>query len=186
MNESKACRDCGEVKPLDDFQKMPSARDGRRNRCKACGAVYARAYRTANLAAIKAGEMRYRAENRERLAQRVRERKAENPELFSAHGRRYYRKNAGRINERARAWAKANPERVRQRQHAWTEKNREKVNAKIRNRFREESKLITPAYAKRLLRQHESGIPPAGVPAGLIEAMRAHLQLKRYLEEIER
>ena len=32
----KRCGVCGEVKPLDDFHRNRSARDGRQNRCKPC------------------------------------------------------------------------------------------------------------------------------------------------------
>lgn len=41
----KRCNICGEVKPLDDFHKSSSRKDGRQGRCKACNIHVARAWR---------------------------------------------------------------------------------------------------------------------------------------------
>jgi hypothetical protein len=34
--DCKPCKQCGVTKPLDDFYRHPTARDGRRGQCKAC------------------------------------------------------------------------------------------------------------------------------------------------------
>lgn len=45
---SKTCSRCGEVKPLDEFNKDRTARDGRRTCCKPCYSAYGRERRNAN------------------------------------------------------------------------------------------------------------------------------------------
>jgi hypothetical protein len=42
---NKACRDCGEVKPLDDFYRHPGMADGRLSSCKDCRKAYSRDWR---------------------------------------------------------------------------------------------------------------------------------------------
>ena len=49
----KACKQCGEVKPLSEYHKKAKATDGHAFRCKACTAADQRAYRQANADAVK-------------------------------------------------------------------------------------------------------------------------------------
>jgi hypothetical protein len=53
MMESKFCRDCGQVKRLDEFYIHSGMADGYLNKCKEC---------------VKARERRYRRDNPERVA----------------------------------------------------------------------------------------------------------------------
>lgn len=40
----KVCRTCGEMKPLDEYLRQPTNRDGRRSDCKACSIARRREY----------------------------------------------------------------------------------------------------------------------------------------------
>jgi hypothetical protein len=40
--ETKVCRDCGETKPLDDFHRCKTAKDGHQPYCKPCRLLYLR------------------------------------------------------------------------------------------------------------------------------------------------
>src|SRR3954467_7672983 len=71
---SKACRHCGEVKPLDGFVRLARARDGRRRVCKACDYAARKARATDDT--LAKGAARVRAWKR-RNPQRVREMKAD-------------------------------------------------------------------------------------------------------------
>jgi hypothetical protein len=46
--DGKRCQDCGEIKPLDQFHKNSSRRDGRQGWCKECHNRRARDWRAAN------------------------------------------------------------------------------------------------------------------------------------------
>lgn len=56
----KTCRDCGEIKPLEDFSKAKQAKDGIRNFCKKCATAKMKAWTQANPEAAKAIEARRR------------------------------------------------------------------------------------------------------------------------------
>jgi 5-methylcytosine-specific restriction endonuclease McrA len=59
----KRCFDCGAVKPLDEFHRDRSARDGRRRRCKTCVSGYGRRYYLRNAEAIKAYNLQHYYDN---------------------------------------------------------------------------------------------------------------------------
>ena len=44
----KPCKDCGEVKPLDEFTNNVRSKDGKQHFCKECGLARKRAWRAAN------------------------------------------------------------------------------------------------------------------------------------------
>lgn len=58
MTESKACRGCGKVKPLDEYARKPKLRDGRAARCKKCLAEWAAEYRRTSSDVINANARR--------------------------------------------------------------------------------------------------------------------------------
>lgn len=63
----KTCSKCGETKPLAEFSKNASKRDGLQSKCKACDAV-SRAKRYAdNPEKAKASSVKYYADNREAI-----------------------------------------------------------------------------------------------------------------------
>jgi hypothetical protein len=80
--DSKRCKVCGEVKPLDDYYRTPGTRDGHRGDCKACNqAEKARRHReNPGPARKRAREWREIPENRDRT-------KA-NHERYKADGRK--------------------------------------------------------------------------------------------------
>ena len=44
MTETKRCTKCGETKPLDEFHRDRSKKQGRRSRCRECERQYERIY----------------------------------------------------------------------------------------------------------------------------------------------
>jgi hypothetical protein len=63
----KPCRKCGVVKPLEDFYRMATMRDGHRHDCKACNLEAKRQRYLADPAFVKARVKRWQQENPERL-----------------------------------------------------------------------------------------------------------------------
>ncbi len=80
----KTCCQCGEAKPLDEFYKRATAKDGHMARCKTCHLAYH--YR--NHEANKAKQRAHYAEHREEIAAYWRRRYEDNPEFFRAKSRR--------------------------------------------------------------------------------------------------
>src|SRR5690606_38380620 len=95
MSSTKRCTKCGEVKPLDAFNRHRKGALGRRSRCRACQREYNRTWREAN-----------------------RDRKRE-------YNREYYAANRDHWREYARAWRAANRGHKRAYDRAWYEANRD-------------------------------------------------------------
>lgn len=62
MVDLKECRKCGETKPLGEFYRDRSRKDGRGSRCRECHATY----REANRDRIRERTLRWQRENREK------------------------------------------------------------------------------------------------------------------------
>lgn len=61
----KKCTKCGERKPLREFNKDKTKKDGRRSQCKECKKAYAKQYRKDNIERIKERNKQYRKDNAE-------------------------------------------------------------------------------------------------------------------------
>src|SRR5439155_14116970 len=67
VSTMKRCKVCGQLKPLDDFYRLATMRDGHRNDCKACNlAAKAKRYR-ANPQCDRERVRRWQRENPERV-----------------------------------------------------------------------------------------------------------------------
>ena len=98
----KHCRICGELKPLTDFHRASTTRDGRRSECKTCFSDLSRARYQANPEAAKERARRWQGENRERHLENQRRRR-QLPEVKSrerdAHLRRKFQLTADQYEE---------------------------------------------------------------------------------------
>lgn len=56
MTESKACRKCGEVKPLTEFSRRKQNPDGLQTRCRPCDSLYQRAARKKRMGTLNVGD----------------------------------------------------------------------------------------------------------------------------------
>jgi hypothetical protein len=61
----KPCSQCGETKPLDQFAKLATAKDGRRSYCKRCGRKYGDLYRVTHRPIMSAKQARWREGHRD-------------------------------------------------------------------------------------------------------------------------
>jgi 5-methylcytosine-specific restriction endonuclease McrA len=105
----KACRNCGALKPLDQFATRSAARDGKSPWCKACFLEYSRAH--------------YYPDKRS---------SAERYQKLKPYFQAYYAKNRQKKIDNARAWVLANPERRKEWEQKYSVESREKINAQSR------------------------------------------------------
>ena len=117
---SKPCTKCGEVKPLDQFHKDRSKRDGHANRCRDCERELHR--------------LRYQA-NREAKLEYQRQYYQANGQAVRDYQRQYRGANPGKLRERDRRYLEANPEKVAETYRQWQEANREKIKEDHRRWF---------------------------------------------------
>jgi hypothetical protein len=110
---SKKCTKCGIEKPLTEFYKRTSSRDGLDFICKTCSSKKS---------------AKYRAQNKEKLAQYNTEYRAENRENILKKQAEYRKNNPEKVNESMRKWRKKkriqDPEKVNESTRKWREKKR--------------------------------------------------------------
>lgn len=114
----KTCTKCSVSKPLSEFSKKASSRDGFQLKCKAC----------ASIEHIK--------------------RRCANPEKVRAQERATKIVNAGNVRARVRAYAKANPEKVAKGKAAWQKANMHKVKAATAAWQKANRHMVTAATAR--------------------------------------
>lgn len=110
----KTCTKCGEEKPLTDYSRDKSKRDGLRAQCKACRKAYDAAYVRKNAARISAKNAEYYAERKEVLLAQMAVYRAENAEQIKERKAARYVRDREQILASQAAWRAANPERVKE------------------------------------------------------------------------
>lgn len=121
-SESKRCTKCGEEKPLSEFYRNKTKKDGRNPFCKPCANKCHSVYRENNKDTLKEYLRDYREKNYSRLQrysadryvskkQEIIKYREENAEKIRLASKEYRTRNADRIRERLNNWEKANPEK---------------------------------------------------------------------------
>jgi len=104
----KTCTKCGETKPLAEFSRQRRAKDGLQFQCKACRAVYNKAYREAN-AEETAARMRAWCQANPDYHKAWRD---EHADEIAAQAKMYSAAHADEIAARLKAWRESNPEQA--------------------------------------------------------------------------
>ena len=87
--QMKVCKKCNETKPLTEFHKDKSAKDGRHAYCKACKRISAKQWYQENKEAIAEHHRQYRQKNKEAITEHQRQWYQENKKAFLERGRQY-------------------------------------------------------------------------------------------------
>jgi phage-related minor tail protein len=185
--DTKKCGKCDVVKSLSDFYKGISP-------CKACQALYAKAYYaekhavvavrrtctrcwrtklvdafgkslTACKTCINVYQVEYREKNRERKRVEAKERYKTHGHTRRTYAAEYRQRNRDELNARQREYAK---------QQDRVERDRE-----LRKSYAEK---LTDAYVRRAI-THGTPIKPEQVPQAMIEAKRVQLQILRRIKD---
>lgn len=96
----KACTKCGVVKPLEEFNRKKTKKDGRRAQCKQCQRSEGREYHVKNKDRVNKRTAEYYQNNKEKYLEYSRKWSSENPERSKARYLRYKHANLERCRER--------------------------------------------------------------------------------------
>lgn len=98
----KSCSKCRIKKPVSDFSKKSSATDGLSSQCKTCVAVSMMKYRENNKEKLAEAGRKYRDVSRERYSEGRRAYNLANKEKIAARQREYHRANPDKMAEKER------------------------------------------------------------------------------------
>ena len=139
--ETKKCLKCGQTKPVDDFYKKDSNKDGYHKKCKRCICDDRKIYQQQNKekiakvkqihrlnhkAEIAKKNKEYRDKNREILSEKKRESYYKNWTFNKKQSRKYYQKNSDRLKQYAKEYRKNNMEKILQYQLSNSENLKQK------------------------------------------------------------
>ena len=131
----KKCTKCEIEKPLNEFNKMSASKDGHRPSCKACSKQYRAQnkeriaqrnaqYYVQNKEKIIESSAQYRAQNKERIAQRNAQYYVQNKEKHAEYQAQYRSQNKEKIAEQRAKYRAQNKERIAQRNAQWRAKRK--------------------------------------------------------------
>lgn len=127
----KRCVRCGVEKPLTDFHRLRSSKDGHHHYCRSCKSEHARASYQRNRDHILAYQARYRAEHPDKVAEVKRQSRLKKIDAYKAQERAYYRANREKRIAYSRRYHKLdrqqNPEKYRERNRRYKAQNPDKV-----------------------------------------------------------
>lgn len=109
----KTCPKCKIEKPIVEFSKDSSQKDGLQSRCKLCNKQYGKAYREANAERKAEYNKAWREANKERVTEYKKAWNKTNAERKAEYDKGWYEANREREAERIKAWQKANPDKCR-------------------------------------------------------------------------
>lgn len=107
----KTCSKCKRSKPLDDFHRNRTTKDGRTSRCKECAIAIATTWNRDNHAKHLAASRKHYSANSERILQERKD-KAD-PEALRVYQRDWNKANLEKRRAMNERWRKANPDKNR-------------------------------------------------------------------------
>jgi 5-methylcytosine-specific restriction endonuclease McrA len=130
---SKVCTKCGVNKPLSEFHKKKSTKDGLQCACKVCILAENAAYKNAHREESSAYNKAYYAQNREKVL---------------AYGSQWAKDNKEKVNARAKRYRDRNPERAKESRAKYDAANRDKNLARCK-RYRESNPAAVLAMQEK-------------------------------------
>lgn len=175
--EKLKCSKCGEEKPINEFGKQKSKKNGRQSQCKTCKYAQDKVWREANKEKKAAMDAKWYSENKERASKQAKERYQNNREEILANLRKK-RKDPEYKKRKAisdKKWKAKNVEHLRKyfrdraRRLRKTDPNHVLVNQVRRNARR----VNAAAAGKRKRKVHPSSLTQLGCT---IKEYRAHIE----------
>ena len=125
----KRCSKCKQTKPLSEFYKDKSRKDGYSWACKECIKARSKCWREVNPEKHKANNKAYYRENKELIKARTKAWYKENKDKVPARAKAYRKKNIKTLKVKRKAYYHANREEAIIKSNTWAKNNRDKVNA---------------------------------------------------------
>lgn len=123
----KQCSKCNETKPIDDFHKSKSNKDGLNIYCKICKSSLDKQYRELNQDKIKQGKKKYYNENKESIAITKKEYQQKNKESTKQYQKEYREKNKESLQQKQKEHRTLNQTKIKQSKKKYYEENKEKI-----------------------------------------------------------
>lgn len=155
MSRLKFCRQCDNEKPLTEFPKDKSKKDGHYSLCKECKCAQSRNFARHNQEVIKERGRRYYEANKEQIAVRAKYYREKNRQAIAIRKNRYYQANRKAILEREARWSKANAEYIRAYKKRYQEENKETRKAYQALWKAKNPDKVRAAYKKRIAKNPE-------------------------------
>jgi hypothetical protein len=165
----RTCTRCKIEKPLAEFSKDKSRRDGLHSHCKVCSAEQIRKWQKANREKEAERLRKWQKANPEKIAEQKRKYREANTDKVAEYQRKYYEANKEKERERSRKYYEANPEKGREYQRKYREANKEKVAEQIRKWQKDNPDKRAALSAKR--RSQKLQATPAWADLKAIEAV---------------
>jgi len=119
----KECTKCKVDKPLNEFSKEKSGKDGLRSNCKSCEKEYNKKYRQANRDKVLESKKKWRQENKEK----AKEYRQANKEKTKEYHKEWYQANKEQQKEYGKEYRQANKERLKEYDKEYRQANKEKI-----------------------------------------------------------
>jgi len=131
---TKTCSNpkCLKEKPLSEFYKHSSHKDGLMSQCKKCRDKISRIFQKTNKEQIAKYQKEYRDKNREKFQKYRKKRNLQNSEKNKEYQKTYQRKNAKQIKLSSNQKYNENKKSILQQQKEYYEKNKEQIKNRVK------------------------------------------------------
>jgi len=129
----KICTRCKEDKPISEFYKHKTGKNGITASCRACTKEYGRDNYVKNKEVILEKARKYYQENPEKMRKRAKEKYQKNRVQKLEHAKKYQQENRERLIEYLRIYREKNPESAREHGLRYYRENKEAVKLRVRN-----------------------------------------------------
>jgi hypothetical protein len=155
MTQTKVCTKCEEEKPLEEFHKKKSSKDGHRTQCKECKNEAGRKYHKENRDQIskkwktkyqenkgKESERKkkYRQENKEHVLEIEKKYREDKGENLKDYLKEYREENKEQIKEQGKEYREENKEQIKENNKRYYEENKEQIKVQRRTYQRDKRK----------------------------------------------
>lgn len=142
----KLCGKCGQVKPINEFSKCATRKDGLQTACKPCKRAQANDWRDLNPGKATLTSAAWRAKNPDSVLKASREWRARNPDKVRASFAKWYAEHAEHDCSKRREWNRLNAARAVAITTEWRRRNKGRANA-IVSRRRAAMKQALPLWS---------------------------------------
>jgi hypothetical protein len=111
--KTKVCSKCKIEKPVEEFPKDSSKRDGLHNECKGCRKERKVRYNKANSEKQKEYQKEYRKSNPDKIKEYQKDYRKANSDKLKEYDKEHYKKHSDKMKDSSRNWHKVNVDRSR-------------------------------------------------------------------------